>query len=77
MVYFARFRYGLSVPMSGPDIEKTAFATPRGGLYQYTVMPFGLCNAPPVYKSSGMEQRNREPKNNDCGTHNSFSWNIE
>ena len=59
MVYFARFRYGLSVPMSGPDIEKTAFATPRGSLYQYTVMPFGLCNASPVYEGSGMEQRNR------------------
>lgn len=28
------------VPMSNEDKEKTAFATPRGGLYQYNVMPF-------------------------------------
>ena len=64
MVYFARFRYGLSVPMSGPDIEKTAFATPRGGpgLYQYAVMPFGLCNmrlqsTKPVVWGRGTESR--------------------
>lgn len=34
------------VPMAKQDKKKTAFATPRGGLFQYTVMPFGLCNAP-------------------------------
>lgn len=32
-------------PLSEGDKEKTAFATPRGGLYQYVTMPFGLCNA--------------------------------
>lgn len=33
------------VPLSEGDKEKTAFATPRGGLYQYVTMPFGLCKA--------------------------------
>lgn len=28
------------IPMRDSDKEKTAFGTPRGGLYQYTVMPF-------------------------------------
>ncbi|VDI46195.1 Hypothetical predicted protein [Mytilus galloprovincialis] len=31
--------------MNPADKEKTAFSTPRGGLYQYVTMPFGLCNA--------------------------------
>lgn len=31
--------------MNEHDNEKTAFATPRGGLYHYRVMPFVLCNA--------------------------------
>lgn len=38
------------IPMHKADKEKTAFATPRGGLYQYTVMPFGLCNAPATFQ---------------------------
>ncbi|XP_061170353.1 uncharacterized protein LOC133179669 [Saccostrea echinata] len=38
------------VPMLKRDKEKTAFATPRGGLFQYTVMPFGLCNAPATFQ---------------------------
>lgn len=33
------------IPLSEGDKEKTAFATPRGGLYQYITMPFGLCIA--------------------------------
>ncbi|VDH88704.1 Hypothetical predicted protein [Mytilus galloprovincialis] len=33
------------VPMNLADKEKTAFSIPRGGLYQYVTMPFGLCNA--------------------------------
>ena len=33
------------VPMNPSDKEKAAFSSPRGGLYQYVTMPFGLCNA--------------------------------
>lgn len=38
------------VPMAEQDKKKTAFATPRGGLFQYTVMPCGLCNAPETFQ---------------------------
>ena len=32
------------MPLEENDRPKTAFATPRGGLYQYVTMPFGLSN---------------------------------
>ena len=37
------------IPMEESDIKKTAFRTGTGGLYEYTRMPFGLCNAPGTY----------------------------
>ena len=33
------------IPMSPADMEKTAFRVAKGGLYEYTRMPFGLCGA--------------------------------
>ena len=38
------------VAMAPEDREKTAFATGSGGLYQFTVMSFGLANAPATFE---------------------------
>lgn len=34
------------IPLERGSREKTAFTVPGRPLYHYTVMPFGLCNAP-------------------------------
>lgn len=36
----------LQIQLSESSKEKTAFAVPGKPLYQYRVMPFGLCNGP-------------------------------
>ena len=37
------------IPVMKEDREKTAFVTSEGGLFQFTVLPFGLVNAPAVF----------------------------
>ena len=39
-----------NVPIAEEDREKTAFVTYEGGLFEFLVLPFGLCNAPATYQ---------------------------
>ena len=36
------------VAINPPDVHKTAFLT-RYGLFEFVVLPFGLCNAPSTF----------------------------
>ena len=50
MVFITRFESGYwQVGVHPEDREKTAFTTGRG-LWQFRVMPFGLCNAPATFE---------------------------
>lgn len=56
------------VPIREVDKEKTAFAT-RSGLYQFNVVPFGLCNALATFQRMISWQAN-------CGRFASHTWTI-
>ena len=38
------------IPVKDSDIEKTAFSTSTNGLYEYVMMPMGLCGSPNTFQ---------------------------
>ena len=38
------------IPVKDSDIEKTAFSTSKNGLYEYVMMPMGLCGSPNTFQ---------------------------
>jgi len=52
------------IPLAEGSIPKTAFLTAEG-LYEYLVMPFGLCNAPSTFQRL-MDRVLRDLKNINC-----------
>ena len=43
------------VPIAEQDKEKTAFRTSSGQLFEFNLVPFGLCNAPATFSASWIE----------------------
>jgi hypothetical protein len=51
MVQYVRLKSGYhQVSVAPEDRPKTAFAFPGSGPWQFTVLAFGLCNAPAVFE---------------------------
>ena len=63
------------VPMEPQSQEKTAFTT-HSGLYEFRVMPFGLCNAPATFQLL-METVLAGLVRDSCLVYYTTSWSLE